>query len=436
MFESEDEDVDQAAPAPSTSSVPNESSLDEEESELVEVFATIAEDGKLTKARLKTWDEIETLIADNMLGEDEFDQLWEDSCKSTTMDQASFLKFNDLLDNLFEYDSEDLDEVIDELADEVEESVVAREPSKPLDVVEGEVELEELFELLKSRDGVVGVKQLKRWGELQEMITDEEISPTEVDEIFENALEVSKVDGALDRAGFTAFYQAIDDLFEEDDGEGQRSEDDTVGSSSFKEDLLRALNVMNNDEERLPCGLESTEKEEKLILDLVTEIEKEKTNLVRSREGNIEPSDLSGEWEMLYSSSSAMKFNKGLSGIGGSFPNGKFGGLKQTFKTTAVMSDVEYREFIEVNPSASSFYVKIDGNWDLRKSTSLFTGEPSIVLSVEPNRVTYGPTSTRADHWKSLGPMNLLDVTYLDDEIRIMRGNTSVETIFIFKRLK
>ena len=131
-----------------------------------------------------------------------------------------------------------------------------------------------------------------------------------------------------------------------------------------------------------------------------------------------------------------MKFNKGLSGLGGSFPNGKFGGLKQTLKSTAILSDVEYSEFIEVNPSASSFNVKIDGNWDLRRSTSLFTGDPSIVLSVEPNRVTYGPTSTRADHWKSLGPMNMLDVTYLDDEIRIMRGNTAVDTVFIFKRLK
>ena len=97
--------------------------------------------------------------------------------------------------------------------------------------------------------------------------------------------------------------------------------------------------------------------------------------------------------------------------------------------------DVEYSEFISVNPSASSFNVKIDGNWFLRQSVSLFSGEPSIVLSVEPNRVTYGPTSTRADHWKSLGPMNMLDVTYLDEDLRIMRGNTAVDSIFIFKRL-
>ena len=302
---------------------------------------------------------------------------------------------------------------------------------------------EELFAAIQSSSGVVGVQELKRWGELQDMIADQDILPSEVDEFFEKALEISKADGALDKKSFVAFSAMIDELFEEDDEDDDEDDDEeessageTVGSSSLKEDLLRALNVMNNDDERLPCGLESTEREEKLILDLVTEIEKESTNLVRIKQGNVEPSDLSGEWEMLYTSSSALKFNKGLSGLGGSFPNGKFGGLKQTLKATAVLADVEYSEFIDVNPSASSFNVKIDGNWDLRRSTSLFTGEPSIVLSVEPNRVTYGPTSTRADHWKSLGPMNMLDITYLDDEIRIMRGNTAVDTVFVFKRLK
>jgi hypothetical protein len=28
----------------------------------------------------------------------------------------------------------------------------------------------------------------------------------------------------------------------------------------------------------------------------------------------------------------------------------------------------------------------------------------------------------------------MLDVSYLDDDLRIMRGNTSIETVFIFRR--
>lgn len=104
-------------------------------------------------------------------------------------------------------------------------------------------------------------------------------------------------------------------------------------------------------------------------------------------------------------------------------------------KASKFMSDVEYIERINVVPDSASFDVKVNGDWELRSSVSIFTGEPSIVLTVVPERVTYGPTSTRADHWKSLGPTNMLDVTYLDDNLRVMRGNTSTESILIFKRI-
>lgn len=99
------------------------------------------------------------------------------------------------------------------------------------------------------------------------------------------------------------------------------------------------------------------------------------------------------------------------------------------------MSDVEYVERIEVTPSTASFDVIVSGDWDLSQSVSLFTGAPSTVMTVEPARVMYGPTSTRADHWKSLGPMNMLDVTYLDKDLRIMRGNTATDAIFVFRRV-
>lgn len=445
LFE-EDEEKDSATAEVEASAVDSSSSVDEtaeevEDSELVEVFAIIAKDGTLTKEQLRGWDEVETLVADGMLGEDEFDSLWKESTtgKSDIMDSDTFMDFNDKLDSLFEFSEEDLEDEYEEIdADETKASVA----TEKLPMVEGDVGPEELFLLLKSSEGSVGVAELKRWGELQEMIADRDVSATELDDMFEKALELSKLDDALDQTGFASFCKSIDDLFEEDNDEEEQAAQATksvaaedLGVSPLKEDLLRALSILNKDEERLPCGLESTEEEKQLVLDLASELENDNTNQIRIRGTDVEPDDLTGEWEMLYTSSSAMKFNKGLSGLGGSFPNGKFGGLKQTLSTTAVLSDVEYSEFIDVKPDTASFDVKINGSWDLRKSISLFTGEPSIVLSVEPNRVSYGPTSTRADHWKSLGPMNMLDITYLDDELRIMRGNTAVETVFIFKRL-
>jgi len=144
--------------------------------------------------------------------------------------------------------------------------------------------------------------------------------------------------------------------------------------------------------------------------------------------------DLAGSWDLLYTSSSMMRFNKGLTGLGGSFPNGKFAGLRQNLILNKYITDVEYTERIAVNPEQNSFDVKVNGDWELKSSVSLFTGAPSTILSIEPDKVVYGPTTTRADHWKSVRSMNLLDLSYLDNDLRIMRGNTSTDTLFIFKR--
>ena len=95
---------------------------------------------------------------------------------------------------------------------------------------------------------------------------------------------------------------------------------------------------------------------------------------------------------------------------------------------------MEYIERIQVNPDTASFDVRVNGDWELDKQVSLFTGQQTTVVRVVPDRVTYGPTSTRADHWKSLGQLNSLDVAYLDDDLRIMRGNTATENVFIFRK--
>jgi len=97
------------------------------------------------------------------------------------------------------------------------------------------------------------------------------------------------------------------------------------------------------------------------------------------------------------------------------------------------MSDAEYIETINI-PGDNSFDVRVTGGWELRNSVSLFTGRPSTVLKVTPEMVYYGPTKQIADYWKSLGPMSSTDLTYLDDDLRIMRGTTSTDSIFILQR--
>lgn len=430
LFEEDDEEIDAAADAKTSETV----ELNAEQAELKVAFDSICDDNNMvSKAALIAWDEIEKLLDENLLDESEFDDIWSKSASSNEqLDLVGFLKFNSGLDDLFEYDDDD---------DEVENETVQKDgPALPVSkkmVQGGDLPPAVLFAAIADEDFLVGMNELKLWVELQDMLEEGDLLPSELQGFYDSVDD--KKSGKLSEEGFVTLYEKIDALFEEDAKEEKNDDADTATAeaSRVKEDLLGFIDLIDNedDEEALPCGLDATEKDQKQVLNIVSALEAQPTNFIKLKNGNIDISDLIGTWELIYSSSAAMKFNKGLSGLGGSFPNGRFGGLKQKLMTTKYVSDVEYQEWIEVTPSAASFYVSVTGSWDLKTSMSLFTGEPSILLNIEPDKVQYGPTETRADHWKSLGPSNLLDLTYLDEDFRVMRGCTSTETIFLYKRV-
>jgi len=83
--------------------------------------------------------------------------------------------------------------------------------------------------------------------------------------------------------------------------------------------------------DRLPCGLECTEKEHSQIAQLIAATEADEVNnLVLSRRGKIEAKDVLGEWKLLYTSSRTMAINKSLSGLGRSSSElANFAGLRQ-----------------------------------------------------------------------------------------------------------
>jgi len=429
LFEDdEEEEIESAAAEPKAS---ESVELNAEQTELKVAFDSLCDDDKLiSRAALKAWDEIQSLLSNDLLAESEFDDLWNGIAESSEqLDLTAFLSFNTALDNLFEDDNE-------ETHDDAPEP---EEPARSLNkkMVEGDdLPPGVLFAAIADENYLVGMNELKLWAELQDMLEDGDLLPSELQTMYDSIED--KKSGKLSEEGFVSLFEKIDALFEDDvEEEANDDEATTAVANRVKEDLLSYIDLIDNDDddEALPCCLDSTEKDQKQVLNIVTALEAQQKNLIKQKNGNIDPSDLAGTWELIYSSSSAMKFNEGLSGIGGSFPNGRFGGLKQTLTATKFVRDVEYKEWIEVNPSPASFYVSVTGSWDLKTSMSLFTGEPSIVLNIEPDRVEYGPTSTKADHWKSLGPTNLLDLTYLDDDFRVMRGCTSTETIFLYKKV-
>lgn len=384
------------------------------------------------------WEEIESLLQEGLLGEDEFEELWKNSVGSEndSLDANGFSNFNLGLDDLFVLDNDEEDE---------EEDSPATASAPRAMVIEGDMPPGVLFSQLADMNYLVGMKELNLWAEVKDLLEEGELSESELQEMFD---KYATSEGKLTEDSFLQLYDQIDGLFEEDDDDEnveekvvassppqqQQQKQSPAANTKVKEDFLSFIDIVVEDDEN-PCGFGASDSDQEQLLNILKVLEQQPTNMILQKDGNIELADLTGKWEMIYTSSSGMKFNNGLSGIGRSVPNGRFGGLTQELVATKFLSDMIYKERIEVTPSSASFDVTVSGIWDLRKSISLFTGQPTVILNVEPARVTYGPTSTRADHWKTLGPVNRLDLSYLDDELRVMRGCTSSETLFIFKKV-
>ncbi len=393
-----------------------------EDEELKKSFEGICnEAGLVTKEKLKKWQEIQELFDDNMLDEGEFNSIWGKARSDGTEDEIDFdgfLAFNSELDELFVLDDED-----DELGDADE-----KEEDPPKMFYGDDLPAGVIFAELADDDFLIGMKELKKWGDLQDMLAEGELLPIELQNMFEQIPKAPGTNDKINEEGFESLFEAIDALFEEEEEDNDDFENSLA--KSIKSNLLEMITLYGSDEEKMPCGLESTETEVQNILNVIGQLESQTSNIVLSSGGDIIPSDVAGDWELLYTTSSTMKFNKGLSGLVP--PNGKFGGLKQKLKASKYLADIEYIE--QINAGPASFEVRVTGDWELRNSVSLFTGSRSVALSVEPDKVNYGLTSQRADHWKSLGPLNLLDIAYLDDDMRIMRGTTSTDSIFVFRR--
>ncbi len=436
LFEDDDDEEDETDGIEVVEAATDDNELDEE---LSKAYKSICdENGLISKDEMKKWEEIEGLFEEGLLGEDEFEELWENAVDNEkgSLDAGGFSKFNLGLDDLFVLDD---DEEEDEGDIEIESESSTAPPAPRAMVVEGDMPPGVLFSQLVNKDYLVGRGELALWTELKDLLDDGELEESELQEIYD---KFAKTSGKLNEEEFLQLYDEIEALFEEIDDDQEETvatppqpQQSPSMNTRVKDDFLAFIDIIVEEDEEF-CGFGALEADQEQVLNILKVLEQQPTNLVIQKEGNIERSDLVGNWDLLYTSSSSMKFNQGLTGVGGSFPNGKFGGVSQALTATKFLSDFEYKERVEVNPSSASFDVTVNGIWDIRKSVSLFTGQPTVILNVEPDRVKYGLTSTRADHWKSLGPVNRLDLTYLDDNLRVMRGCTSSDTIFVFKKIK
>lgn len=190
--------------------------------------------------------------------------------------------------------------------------------------------------------------------------------------------------------------------------------------------------------DRLPCGLDGTNKSDmEVILKLVETLEQDEMSnfLLQTFNGKITGTQVLGEWQLLYTSSRTMRINKSLSGLGrSSSDSANFSALQLSLSGSEFLGVMEFIELI--GGSDSVLEVKINGEWMLQPERNPFTGAPTTALRLDPEKIAYGGVNKAdAKDWNSLGPIKLLDILYLDEDLLITRGNVNTESIFIFERI-
>ena len=368
---------------------------------------------KLDLPTFLKWEEMEELLSQELLTLSDLETLYNKaiSDSSSGLTLTEFKQLNDEIDNLTQ-----------------EQKEFSRSPSPS--PVPTNPSLASIFASLQT-NSLVTFHQLSEWDEMRDLVATNLLSLTDLEKIFNDVIDSPSSEG-LTLSAFMQLNDAIDNVLEfESESQSQAQSQAQSQSKQIASPLLQPL--LSKIEkfamsESSPACLTSDEFFDEDVLAMVDALEASTT-----LSENLQAQSIAGDWELIYTSSSLMKFHSGLTGLSSTF-KGEFAQLKQSLNLNPYEQSVEYTEKIKTllpKPLLAS----VKGNWTFKKTRSLISGANIYMLNVEPDTVKYLKTSTRADHWKSVRSANVSDLTFLSSEVRVMRGNTSRSTVFIWKRI-
>jgi hypothetical protein len=284
-------------------------------------------------------------------------------------------------------------------------------------------------------DGLTMEQLATEWQELREIIDDDDLTIEELADICPGSSVLSEED-------FVALHEKIEALFE-DDGDVKETDDSANMDEaefeilSVKETLLEYFkNLRSSDGARLPCGFDCGNREREAIQQAIDAIQQEPANIILRNGGRLKSTEVMGNWSLLYTTSRTMSINKSLSGLGRSTSDKAiFQGIEMRLTGNKFLGQVEFVETFGGDGDVS-LDVSVVGEWMLEDGRNIFTGLPSSSLRVDPDTITYGFSTNKADDWDSLGPIKLLDFLYFDSDLMILRGTANTDSHFIYQRAR
>lgn len=92
-------------------------------------------------------------------------------------------------------------------------------------------------------------------------------------------------------------------------------------------------------------------------------------------------------------------------------------------------------EFGNLETREALLTVKIDGEWFTKFGNNVYTGQPMTSIEIVPSKVKWAMQTNNAADWSSLGPIKILDVSYLSSDMMISRVNVYPDGFFVWKRI-
>lgn len=168
------------------------------------------------------------------------------------------------------------------------------------------------------------------------------------------------------------------------------------------------------DADSLTTGAQEAEVE-----DLIEQIEDLNATEVPTKDPR-----MSGLWELAYTSSSITRYFGGATGLQRLLPQGEVGRVEQHIDLENGMCEI--REELSFEMPVIGKQMK---NVAVAKGKIKATSEARQMW--DPEEVTFYFFKQFADGWKTLRAFQIADTTFLDDTMRITRGQTGSVNVFV-----
>jgi len=309
------------------------------------------------------------------------------------------------------------------------------------------IEITQLFRQQCDEDNQLSFNGLCKVSEISSMISDGDVT---VEELRDMWSEISNKEGTIDILAFRDLLARVDALFEfvedgevEEAGGERQQETGKLGKdpSVVKKELLDLIESLLTAEEG-PCGLDGRDVTDVSVVKLAKELE----SIWRSSSdiAALDPAELSGDWELLYCTSSKWRRWQSVLNAGRDIPDAKFEALVQSFNVVEeplLRYEYDMEElFLSGNDELA---MRGMGTYTVSIQQNVVTGDEDVVVKLELLGVEFDTKEEKTKQAEAKLTRSQMCRTfcysflgYLDDDLRIMRADLAGNGFYIYQRIR